>query len=253
MFFENDSLSFHILDVLALNQKNITTYNSGRNFSALSFRFHADAFLSTEHGEYHLTDNYISYVPARLNYSRTAEVDELIVIHFDAINYHTDEIEFFLPENPSAFYGLFREILECWTRKEPGYKYKCSAILYNIFAECYTQNFKTAPQASKIERSVDYLLKNYKNKSLSIQEIAQQSFMSEVYFRRLFKKEYGISPQKYIVKQRIQHAIGLISTGYYSLKEIADMSGYNDYKYFSVEFKKIVGVSPSEYSYNYLK
>ena len=75
--------------------------------------------------------------------------------------------------------------------------------------------------------------------------------MSEVYFRKLFKKEYGISPQKYIIQLRIQNAVGLISTGYYSLKEIAYMSGYNDCKYFSVEFKKAMGVSPSEYLYNY--
>ena len=93
-------------------------------------------------------------------------------------------------------------------------------------------------------------MKNYKKSDLSIKEIADKSFMSEVYFRKLFKEEYGISPQKYIIDLRIQNAVGLISVGYYSLKEIAYMSGYNDYKYFSVEFKKIVGVSPSEYLYN---
>lgn len=253
MFFENDMLSFHILDVLALNQRNINMYNSGRNFSALSFRFHADTHLKTENSEYHMLDNFISYVPARLNYSRTADVDELIVIHFDVVNYHTDDIEYFIPKDPGTLSKLFREILDCWTKQDVGYKYKCSAILYTILAECYSQNYKSASQASKIQRSVDYLFKNYKDNTLSIQEIARQSFISEVYFRKLFKAEYGISPQKCIVKLRIQNAMGLISTGYYSLKEIAAMSGYNDYKYFSVEFKKIVGVSPSAYSYNYLK
>lgn len=94
-------------------------------------------------------------------------------------------------------------------------------------------------------------MNNYKKSDLSIKEIADKSFMSEVYFRRLFKEEYGISLQKYIINLRIQNALGLISTGYYSLKEIAYISGYNDYKYFSVEFKKNMGVSPSEYLYNY--
>ena len=102
-----------------------------------------------------------------------------------------------------------------------------------------------------IHNSVDYLLKHYKKSNLSIKELADQSFMSEVYFRKLFKEEYGISPQKYIINLRMQNAVGLISTGYYSLKEIAHMSGYNDYKYFSVEFKKSMGVSPSKYVYDY--
>ena len=77
--------------------------------------------------------------------------------------------------------------------------------------------------------------------------------MSEVYFRRLFKAEFGISPQKYIINLRMQNAVGLISTGYYSLQEVAYMSGYKDYKYFSVEFKRLMGVSPSGYEYNYQK
>jgi AraC-like DNA-binding protein len=88
-------------------------------------------------------------------------------------------------------------------------------------------------------------LKNYKKSDLSIKEIADKSFMSEVYFRKLFKEKYEISPQKYIIDLRIQNAVGLISTGYYSLKEIAYMSGYTDYKYSSVEFKKAMGISPS--------
>ena len=75
--------------------------------------------------------------------------------------------------------------------------------------------------------------------------------MTEVYFRKLFKQEYGVSPQKYIIDLRMQNAVGLIATGYYSLKDVAAMSGYNDYRYFSVEFKRKYGVSPSEYSYNY--
>jgi two-component system response regulator YesN len=75
---------------------------------------------------------------------------------------------------------------------------------------------------------------NYRNYDLTIAEIAQQSFISEVYFRKLFKQQYGISPRKYIIKLRIQTAMELIATGYYSLQEVAEKVGYRDYKYFSV-------------------
>ena len=86
---------------------------------------------------------------------------------------------------------------------------------------------------------------------LTVKEIADRSFISEVYFRKLFKAEFGMSPQKYIIKQRMQKAVFLMSTGYYSLKEIALMSGYTDYKYFSTEFKREKGVSPSKFVYNF--
>lgn len=251
VFFEKDTFSFNLIDIFELKQKDINIFNTGRNFNALSYRFRSDACIETAADSYRMEDNYVSYFPARLDYNRQATVDELIVIHFDTTNYRTRDIEFFEPKDTEALAGMFRDILECWNRKEIGYYFRCSALLYEIFAECYRQNYTQEVRDSKISRSVDYILKNYKNSDLSIREIADQSYVSEVYFRKLFKQIYGTSPQKYIIDLRIQNAVGLISTGYYSLKEVAFMSGYNDYKYFSVEFKKHKGVSPSEYLYNY--
>lgn len=253
MFFENEFVNFNILDVIELKQTNVSMNNTGRNFCALSFRIHADTVLKSSTGEYHMKDNNVSFVPARLNYNRTALIDELIVIHFDIINGHTKDIESFLPENTELLKKCFQDILDCWNKKETGYKYRCSAIFCEILSMCHSQNFNSKPVHSKIQKSVDYMLEHYKNPDLCVREIADQSFMSEVYFRKLFKKEYGVSPQKHIVFLRMQYAVELISTGYYSLKEIALMSGYTDYKYFSTEFKKQIGVSPSEYSYNYYK
>jgi AraC-like DNA-binding protein len=91
------------------------------------------------------------------------------------------------------------------------------------------------------------MLLNFNDPDITIKSIAKQSFISEDYFRKLFKKEYGTSPQKYLINLRIQHAIQLMSGENFSLKEVAFMSGYKEYKYFSAEFKKIKGVSPSKY------
>ncbi len=247
MFFEKEILSFCILDVLELKQEHVNKCNIGRNFNALSFRLHSDAVLRTEKSEHLMKDNFVSYVPAGLNYQRIAAKDELIAIHFSTADYYAKTIECFEAKNPSTLTNLFLDILSCWNKKDLGYKYRCSAILYEIFEECYIQNGVSEFKNSKIKASVEYLLKNYKNSSLTIKEIAGQSFISEVYFRKLFKEEYGVSPQKFIMNLRIQNAISLISMGYYSLKEIAYLSGYHDYKYFSTEFKKTTGTSPSKY------
>ena len=251
MFFEKEVLSFNILDVLEIKQNNVDMLNKGRNFNALSFRFCSDTILKTEKSEYRMGNNFLSYVPARLDYSRHSKTEHLIAVHFDTISYTTKNIEYFLPSDPAVLAGLFKDILEVWNKKELGYKYRCSAILCEIFAECYAQNYVSKTQNSKIRSSVEYLLQSYRKSDLTIKEIADKSFISEVYFRKLFKEEYGVSPQKYIVDLRIQNAVGLISAGYYSLKEVAYLSGYTDYKYFSVEFKKKIGVSPSEYIYDF--
>ena len=251
MFFSKEMISLNILDVLEIKQTNVNTFNTGRNFCALSFRYHSDAVITTEDAVCKMGDNCVAYFPERLNYRREASVDELIVVHFITSDCFNRDVEFFEVQNFETLFDMFKKLLATWKGREIGYKYKCTAILYDILAECYNENFKVRHKGSKIRESVDYIQANYKNPELSIPEISKKSFMSEVYFRKLFKKEYGISPQKYIVNLRIQNAASLISTGYYSLKDVAVMSGYIDYKYFTMEFKRCMGISPSKYGYSF--
>ena len=251
MIFDKDVIAFNILDVLELDQHNVKMYNSGRNFDALSFRYKADTVLKTETKSCCLKDNSICYVPTRVNYFRAAKRDKLIVVHFHSLNYFSKEIEYFISRHPEKYAELFRQILVCWKAKEISYKHQCSALLYEIFAEFYKENKRAKNLPPIIEKSVLYIKSNYTNPDLSIKTAAEQSNISEVYFRKLFGEQFGISPKKYIISSRIKHAEGLITTGYYSLKEVAYMSGFSDYKYFSVEFKKHMGVSPSKFTYNY--
>lgn len=253
MFFENDSVSFNLLDVLELKQKNVNMQNTKRNFHALSYRRRAATLLKTENEVFHLTDHTVSFVPGGLDYNRSSKVDDLIVVHFELTNCDARGIEFFKTKDPEAMEGLFEEILDLWNRKETAYQYRCSGIFNEILARCYTENYKKSGDDSKIRKSVEYLLMHYRDSDCTIDKIAAQSFISQVYFRKMFKAEYGISPQKYIVHLRIQCAKELISVGYHSLQEIAFLSGYRDYKYFSSEFRKHVGISPSKYRYNYEK
>ena len=250
MIFEKDNLRFSIISLTELYQENVTRHSDGRSFDALSFRFRGDTDLVTEKGTKHVSDNYLCFVPKNLAYDRIAKVDDLIAINFRVENYSSDDIECFLPGNPKKIARLFKDFLECRNKKEPGYHHRSIAYFHQILAECCKQNVQTEPKESKIQDSVTYINANYTKSDLQIKEIASKSFMSEVYFRKIFKDEYGISPQKYIIKLRLQKAAELIETGDYSLKEIAVMTGYNDYKYFSSEFKQFFGTPPSEYKVN---
>ena len=247
VIFESNELRVDIVSFMAFSQEDIIRHNRKRSFDALSFRFRGDTDLITEKSRQHVGDNYMCFVPAGISYDRIAKKDELIAINCHIKGYIADDIECFLPENADKLRNLFKKAFECWTRKEAGYYYRCVAYFYQILAECCKQSSMASPSESKIQASVDFINTNFANPALTLKEIASKSFMSEVYFRKIFKAEYGISPQKYIINLRIQKATELIETGDYSLKEVALLSGYNDYKYFSAEFKRLLGVSPSEY------
>ncbi len=251
MFFEKSDISAILLDVVELDQRNVNKINTERNFSALSFRISADATLASPNKLLHATDNSVLFAPANLDYTRRAKYDRLIAVHFTVGNYYFDEMEILKLKDPERISGLFGSILDCWRKKDVGYHYTATAIFNEILSECHKECYIPSKSESKISRSVKYLEEHYTESDITVSKISGQSFMSEVYFRKLFKEEYGTSPVKYISRLRIQKAISLMAQNYYSLKEVALLSGYSDYAYFSEDFKKHKGVSPSEYFYNY--
>lgn len=253
MIFEKETLVFQILDVLYIEQEDVKFYNHDRTFDALSFRIEADTIIEYENRQIQLTDGSICFFPAVVNYTRVAKKDKLVVVHFKTYNYQSNKIEVFLPTDPQKYRLLFEEILHCWNAKEFSYKHETSSILNRIFAKLYKDNKKIKNPDSKIYHSIQYIEENCYKKDFSLTTAAGKSYISETYFRKLFKIEYGISPKEYVIRRRLKYATSLIMSGYYTLQNISEMCGYNDYKHFSVEFKKIIGVSPSKYTYNYKK
>ncbi len=251
MFFDNPEVSFRLLDIIELNQKNINIKNTKRNFNAMSFRISADTKLIDRDKEYLLKDNSICFVPNNLDYTRISKIDQLIVVHFLSNDSLLTDIEFFYPQNPAVLLEKFYEILKHWNSKEIGYQYKCNALFNEILYECYLETYIPQKPQSTIANSVKFMKEVFNQPAITIKEIAEKSFISEVYFRKLFKKEYGISPSKYIANLRLQNAIYLMETNYYTLTEIAELSGYTDYSYFSTVFKKAKGIPASKYFYNF--
>ena len=246
MFFKIEFVAFEILDIFELNQKNIKAITHARPFNALSFRYNADTHILTKNKNYYLKDNTVVFVPANFEYVRESVVDRLIVVHFNIFKGEFKNFEYFSVSGQNSISSLFIQIYNLWKEKNVDYKYKCSALFCKILAECYVQNIERHITPSKIQSSIDFLIKNYQ-KNITIKQIAEQSFISEVYFRKLFKKEFKTSPQKYINDLRLENAINLIKIEYYSLKEISSMVGFRDYKYFLIQFKKFTGLSPTEY------
>ena len=97
-----------------------------------------------------------------------------------------------------------------------------------------------------IDRAKVYINNNY-DKDISINDIAMHVNLSKNYLGFLFKQDTGLNVIEYIHRIRIAHAKQMIETSNMKIYEVANLVGYTDQHYFSLIFKKIVGVSPSEY------
>lgn len=186
----------------------------------------------------------VLYLPPNIYYEQQALTDEhLIAVHFRSEHSFDNKIKVFHSDKNIAE-TLFSDILRCCNE---GNMNKCMSLLYDIIHI----TFESEPQ--RFERyvpngfadAVKYLNMHYSKSSTTVSALAKLSGFSETYFRELFKDSFGISPYKYLTKLRMQKAEMLLSGGYYSIKQIAHMCGYDDEKNFSTAFKNYTGQSPS--------
>lgn len=88
---------------------------------------------------------------------------------------------------------------------------------------------------------------NHYHENLQLQSIADQFYISREYASRKFKQEFGFNASDYIEKIRLDHAKILLMNHDLSISDVATAVGYQDGRYFSKVFKKVVGVTPIKY------
>ncbi|SET60551.1 AraC family transcriptional regulator [[Clostridium] polysaccharolyticum] len=107
--------------------------------------------------------------------------------------------------------------------------------------ESYNKNYV-------VKKIISYLNENYACK-ISLDQIAQNLYLSPVYISKLFKEETGESPINYLIKIRLNRAKELLEREEHgSIRSVASEVGYEDVYHFSKLFKKYYGISPLNYS-----
>ncbi len=103
--------------------------------------------------------------------------------------------------------------------------------------------------SSNIKKIILYIRKNLTYK-ISLDDIAKDLFITKEHLSRLFKKEMGITISEYIIKAKIQEAKNLLKQTDYNILDIAVLLNFANSSHFSNSFKKITGLSPSDYRKN---
>ena len=117
--------------------------------------------------------------------------------------------------------------------------------LYTCFSGEKTQKRRD----TDFERTVDFLACHI-NENLSVLEIAEGAKMSISKLKLLFREKSGGGVISYFIEMKIEKAKELIAEGKMNISEISDSLGFNSLHYFSRLFKKLAGLSPSEFKNN---
>lgn len=96
-------------------------------------------------------------------------------------------------------------------------------------------------------QAMNYIAEHYCDADISITTIARELGVSEGHLSHLFKKETSYTVLSYLTQYRIHTAMNLLRDCRFKVYEVAEQVGYRDVTYFSSTFKKLTGMSPSEY------
>ncbi len=124
-------------------------------------------------------------------------------------------------------------------------KIKISEILKSTLEFRCSRNF--SKYQVQIEHAKHYIESNFQNPGLSLADAAGVANFSECRFSTIFKQETGYKFTEYLTKVRLAKAAELLKTTTKQAAEISEDVGYNDSHYFSYIFKKVNGITPTQF------
>ena len=149
--------------------------------------------------------------------------------------------------------ALYASVVSYSTRLDFSDKLKIQSLLYDILYH-YARSVASPDALAAISTNcsqhivcaVDYIKSHYQTE-LSVAEVARAVGISREYFCMLFKRQFSISPVRYIREYRLKTASMLLLTTRDSIAVIAEKVGFHDYNYFTNQFTRHFGVSPTGY------
>jgi AraC-like DNA-binding protein len=144
---------------------------------------------------------------------------------------------------------LFKELLDTWNNKGPSYEFVAATYLRQLFIWLTQNNIKQSKNHAmslKIDQTIEYMRQNI-NRKVTLEELSGKARVSTFYLSRAFKEATGYPIIMYFNKMKIDKAKELFIEGNKKVKEVAYELGYTNEFYFSRIFKRIEGLSPSEF------
>ncbi len=148
----------------------------------------------------------------------------------------------------------FRRLLFYWTKGGRKKLTKSRQTLYSIYDLIIdTVLFESEKQMMLIEPALHLIALEKNDEKVTVELLADACGISSVHLRRLFMKQFGMSPIKYISKQKTERAKELLRYDSLSITDISETLGFSSIYYFCKSFKKETGLTPGEYRRLYSK
>ncbi len=157
--------------------------------------------------------------------------------------------------------ALVRELLTAMVResadKAAGYEFLCGSMFQVILSYILrisgqalrVQEADASPRVHDIKRMmwVKQYLDEHLQQNVSLSDIEPMINLNRYSIIRYFKQAFGVTPMRYLLDVRLNEACFYLETSDTSIRQIAELCGFNSANYFSQMFERHKGISPSAY------
>lgn len=149
--------------------------------------------------------------------------------------------------------AMFRRTERTMASGEPGCDLKCGGLLRLLLGEYSGNEAKPAERAGgglspieqQVERSIRWLTLQH-SQPVSIEEMSRSLGYNRTHLSKMFKQHTGLTPMNFLLKIRMERA-KLLLRERLTIEQVAASVGFTDPLYFSKQFKKWFGSSPTDY------
>ncbi|MBE9913023.1 response regulator [Paenibacillus donghaensis] len=122
------------------------------------------------------------------------------------------------------------------------------AALPNLSQTLSPENWSGGLKKKKlVEQAIQYIKESYCRKNLTLSDVAEAVGLSDKYLNLLVKEATGTTTNHLIIRFRMEEAARLLKDPANKIYEICDKIGYADQDHFRETFKKLYGLTPTEY------
>ena len=110
-----------------------------------------------------------------------------------------------------------------------------------------TSLIRERSQNEFLARVQQYLEANIQRR-LTLSDVCRDNLVGRSYLQKVFREQTGGGAMEYFGNLKVQKAKEMIRQGSHNFTEISALLGYTSIHYFSRHFKKVTGMTPSEYA-----
>ncbi len=207
-----------------------------------------DIFHTSEKNDICACGGELLFIPKSTVYTGMYLEDntEIKIVQFDLVggtlpDYLSAPVKIELPRAGELIEAFFKPVED----RTPNHPFYYLSRLYELLWQIDESESRLPAKYKKLGAALTEITEHWSNNE-PVAHYAELCNMSEVNFRRLFKKYTGLSPIDYRNDLRLSHARRKLQSGEYNVSEVAELCGFSNLSFFIRLYKKKYGYTPKK-------